>query len=429
MDLKEYLRVLVRQGVWILGCVGAAIGLAVAYLAVTPATYTARSELFLSAEADAGGTLLDLSRYSEQRAKSYAEIADTPAVLQPVIDNLGMDTTVAELANSIEASVPLETVLLTLEVTREDSDEAVRIADALGASVLALINDLEGEDAGGLTATILTQAELDAAPTSPDRRMTLAAAMVVGLGAGLMLALTRHVRDAVLRTPDDIRRTITQTVDSAVFTRPQVTDETFSRVSFLDRSAVATYLSARGHREFSVYVLHDGRARDLVGTLIEATAGLTGSDSVCLVDTDTDQQPLSKWAGVTPAPGWTDIVAGDATVEQVSHQHSKSTLSLVPSGDPAGRVDPARFSLALLEIRRRYASTIVMVRYGETDSPPAVLGQVDTVLIWVEKGESNRHTLAAQLGVALATQAADVVVVFSAGAGRRVRTRRGRADA
>lgn len=427
MELREYLRVLARQWAWIGGCLLVAVWLAVAYLSVTPKTYTARSELFLSAETESGGTLLDLSSYSEQRAKSYAEIVNTPAVLQPVIDDLGLNTTVPQLSQSVEASVPLETVLLSLEVTREDSAEATRIADALSDSVLALINSLEGEDADGVTATIITRAELDPAPTSPDRRMTLAAAGVLGLGAGLGMAVFRHRRDSVLRTQEDIRRTVTQAVDTAGPLRVQVSDETASRLYFVDGSAVPTYLSARDQPHLLVFVLHDGKTRTLPGALVDAATRLAGArDSVCVVDTDPEHRPLSEWAGIAPTPGWSDIVSGDATVEQASHRWLDSSLSLVPSGDSVDQSDPAGSSLALLEIRRQYACTIVMVRHDEKGSPPQALGQADVIVLWVEKGSSNRRALTAQFDLALVALTADVVVVSTVGAGSRSRGRRSR---
>lgn len=432
MDLKEYVRVLTRQWLWIVGAVAIALGLALAYLTTAPVTYSARSELFLSTQNGAGGTLLDLSRYSEQRAKSYVQIVDTPAVLEPVIDDLGLEESVAELGQSVQASAPLETVLLILEVTREDQDEAVRIADALSESVLTLINDLEvgeapvaGDPAVGLTATILTRAEPNPWPTSPDRRIILAAAMVLGLGAGLALALSRHVKDVVVRSQDDVRRAVTQAVSSAALGPVRLDGETAPRVSFLDAGAVATYLSARDEPQLLVYVLHAGEMRGLPQALVEAAASLTGAAGpVCVVDTDADGQALSKWAGAGSAPGWSDVVGRDATVEQVSTEHGESSLSLVYSGEPVDSVNQARSALAVQEVNSRYARSIFMIRYDGKGAPPQALGRADVVIVWVEPGVSSRVHLVAQLQLAFAAQAGDVVVVSATG-GRRSRSRKG----
>lgn len=414
MELKEYFEAVTRRWAWVVGSLAVAVALALGYLAVTPATHTARSDLFLSATTDSGDSLVDLSRYSQLRAKSYAETVDTPAVLQPVIDDLGLDTTVTDLAWSVEAGVPLETVVLTLSVTREDPAEAVAIAEALDDSMVTLINSVEGEGPDALEATILAEAQLDPSPTSPDRLMTLAAATVLGLAAGLGLALFRQARDSVVRSTDTVRQVVTRAAESAAPLRVHTSEDMSSRVSFVDSSAVPTYLCAQKRSHLLVYVLHCGMSNDLTGMLVRSASGLTGDgSSVCLVDADASHQPLSKWAGEQAAPGWTDLVAGRATREAALRVQADLPLTLVFSGDPISHVDLGRFSTTLLQIHREHACTILLAGYEETRLPPGVVGEVDVVMVWVEQDVSSRHALEAQLKLALAAQSAEVAVVIA----------------
>src|SRR3954454_1246858 len=62
-------------------------------------TYRATSSVFFSLQYGASAAdLVQGSTYTQNQVTSYARLATTPAVLQPVIDELGLDTTVPALA-------------------------------------------------------------------------------------------------------------------------------------------------------------------------------------------------------------------------------------------------------------------------------------------------------------------------------------------
>ena len=57
---------------------------------------------------------LEGSSFTQQRVKSYAEIVDSPRVLDPVINDLDLDVSATSLASRVKATVPLGTTLINV---------------------------------------------------------------------------------------------------------------------------------------------------------------------------------------------------------------------------------------------------------------------------------------------------------------------------
>ena len=101
---------------------------------------------------------------------SYAEVATSPRVLTPVIDQLGLRTTPKELAESVEATVPADTVILEIAVTDPDPTRAAQIANAVGDELAKATGDLSPQKENGtkaVQATTIAEAEVPDEPSSP----------------------------------------------------------------------------------------------------------------------------------------------------------------------------------------------------------------------------------------------------------------------
>ncbi len=110
------------------------VGVVVAGLAfyLTPKKYSATAGLYATiGGASDNASLASGVAYMTQRVTSYPLIVTTPAVLKPVISKLELPTSPAELANQIDASVPIETTWLEITVHDEDPKQASLIAEAV----------------------------------------------------------------------------------------------------------------------------------------------------------------------------------------------------------------------------------------------------------------------------------------------------------
>ena len=117
MDLRRFLtllrRHLVALAVSLVVCSAAALALS----ASTTPTYRSTAALFVSLQnSDSASDLAQGASYTRDQMASYATLATTPAVLQPVVDSLGLPGTARDLAQRVTAVAPNDTVVLQVSV-------------------------------------------------------------------------------------------------------------------------------------------------------------------------------------------------------------------------------------------------------------------------------------------------------------------------
>ena len=133
MDLTYVLTTL-RRAWWLL-TLAAALGAGAAAVvnATSPVVYQAQVQQFVSIadSSDSASNILSGSQFTLQRVKSYTQVATSAQVLQPVIRQLRLPMSVGDLAGHVEATNPLDTVLIELSVT----DRAFRRSRAMTGPV------------------------------------------------------------------------------------------------------------------------------------------------------------------------------------------------------------------------------------------------------------------------------------------------------
>ena len=176
--------------------------------ATTP-TYQSQAELFVSTPASALdiSALATGSSFSQQRVKSYAQIIDSPLTLAPVIKQLELKITPAQLAKQISASAPLDTVLIALTVTDTNPDRAAAIANAVANQFGTTVGDLElhgiGVDSPVKVSTVKMAIPAEA-PSNPKKSINFALGLLLGLGLGVGLASLRRLLDNTIKNEDDL---------------------------------------------------------------------------------------------------------------------------------------------------------------------------------------------------------------------------------
>jgi capsular polysaccharide biosynthesis protein len=203
MELRDYgmaLRRHWRTGVGVaLACLLAAV---VAVLA-TPVTYRAAAQVFVASTGEGPSG----AQFVNQRVPSYPEVARSRAVLEPVIDDLGLDESFADLRARVEATNPLETSQIDIAVTGRDAAEAARVADAVAEEFGTVVEQLE-RPAGGTSPvdlTVTNPATVPTTPAAPQTGLLLALGLVVGLALGAAAAVVRSRLDRRLHSAEDVR--------------------------------------------------------------------------------------------------------------------------------------------------------------------------------------------------------------------------------
>ena len=124
MDLFRIVRKHILWGIITFVVVFAAV---CAYTFLVPPTYSATAQVFAtysdsSAQDNNISNFSTASTYISNQIQSYPTLATTEAVLKPVIDDLGLDTTVANLAGQLTATNPTNTAFVNITAEAGDAE-------------------------------------------------------------------------------------------------------------------------------------------------------------------------------------------------------------------------------------------------------------------------------------------------------------------
>lgn len=204
MELKSYLRVLVRKW-WIivLACVVTVVS-AVIFSEVQPPVYRSSAVLqVIPARYDYGLTLA-----AEQLLRQFANQIHTTNMAQQVIDELQLDVSTDKvLADVTVAPIP-EDFLIQIDANRPHPEEARDVASAFAHDFVAFhaaqILDIDRRDR--VKIRILEDAKYGWVHWPKTRTLAVAGG-VLGLLIGLLLAFgLEYLESDVLRSPEDVER-------------------------------------------------------------------------------------------------------------------------------------------------------------------------------------------------------------------------------
>jgi capsular polysaccharide biosynthesis protein len=201
MELIDYLRMLRRQWLWVVGVPVVLLAVAFAYVTMAPKTYKASTDVYVgctvfsSTTGSADNAAAESCRtYTFDGITTYAQLVSSPEVTTKVITDLGLATTPDALAKQVSASVASKSLIITVTATASDAASAAKIADSTATSLISYVATLDVPVAGSktpLAMNITHKASVPSAPDSPSRSLTLALALLVGLALGLVIATLR----------------------------------------------------------------------------------------------------------------------------------------------------------------------------------------------------------------------------------------------
>jgi capsular exopolysaccharide synthesis family protein len=203
VTFQDYARVLRER--WLLVVFGLLLGIAGAgahtYLA-TP-QYATSSTFFISTP----GLSQDVSQayqgslLSEQKIKSYTQLATDRRLREQVSQELGSEVA----PGAISASARPDTVLLTITVTDPSPQRAQRIAELASTDFVALVAEVEKPSGGATPAVAAKEVQappLPISPVTPKPVRDAALGVILGLMLGVALAVARHTLDRSVKSTE-----------------------------------------------------------------------------------------------------------------------------------------------------------------------------------------------------------------------------------
>src|SRR4051812_3247680 len=138
------------------------------YTLVQRPQYEASASVFVSTRsAESAADLQSGGSFSQQLVTSFASVAESPYVLEPVIQRLGMADSPPGLAGRIAVSVPPNSVVMQITVTDRTGVGAAETANAVARQLTRAVVDLTPNEAGSAASVKVTQIQAATPPQTP----------------------------------------------------------------------------------------------------------------------------------------------------------------------------------------------------------------------------------------------------------------------
>jgi capsular exopolysaccharide synthesis family protein len=380
LELKDYLRILRRHWLMVTACtVLGFLGAAAASFLVQP-VYTSETKLFVALQnSESVSELQQGSVFSQARVLSYVDTVESPVVLQPVIDSLGLDVSPKELAEQVTASAEPTKVLITIAVTDTSPIQSAAIAQAVGNSLVDAVEQLERPSGNGdspVKLSIITPAVAPTAPSSPNVPLNLLLGLLAGLAIGVGLAVLRTVLDTLVRGEADIRP-----LTSAPALGGITFEEDAARKPLLTQAPpqsprAESFRQLRTNLQFA-QVSNESRTLVMTSSLPGegksttainlAIAMAQAGQSVALVDADLRRPSIASYLGLERNAGLTTAIIGRADVNDLLQPWGNDELHVLTAGaippNPSELLGSGKMKQLITRLERTFDAVVV-------DAPP-----------------------------------------------------------
>lgn len=344
MSLIEYAKTLRRHWLGLvvfvlLGVIGGAV-----FSETQPVVYSSSTSVLVTSELGGSGTdLLQGSTYVENLVASYVDLATSEKVLQPVIDDLALNTTPKALAKSVTTESPLNTVLINITVQGSDPGKIVDIANAITDSLSKAVATVSPTVAGkpAIRLTTIQTATPPTAPVGPNKKRIVAVGALIGIVLGIAWALVRRTFGTSITEAADIEKvTDVPVVGEVVESR---------RGSTLPATVLASTLgpqaeSLRGLTANLSFLGVDEGLRSVVMTSAspaEAKSSVATATSlvlaeanrrVLLIDADLRAPTVHQLTNLDNAIGLSTVLIGEHSLEVAVQPWGHEGLDVLTSG-------------------------------------------------------------------------------------------------
>lgn len=373
MQLTDHLRILRRH--WLLIAVIAAVGLMLAEGASLLATpqYSAKSVVYFSLPNGISG--LDLqagSTYAQDQVESYAELAATPVVLEPVINKYALAESSNALAGALSVTVVQGTVMISVVATDPSPAKAAVLANAVADSLNKQVTDFSPRNAAGkpsVSARVVTQAVTPMVPSSPKTKRNVAAGLLGGLLIGVVVAVLREVTDTRLLGADDVRQLTDAPIIgqiSSKFSADEALRDNVYSPGMEGIRRVRTNLKFLGveQRPLAVAITSamPGEGKSTIAVSLAHALGESGQ-SVLLIDADLRRPAVGRITNLADGVGLTTVLIGAVELDDALQSWGASGVDVLTAGavppNPSELLESQAMERLMKEARSRYDVIVI----------------------------------------------------------------------
>ncbi|PNL18402.1 polysaccharide biosynthesis tyrosine autokinase [Micrococcus sp. FDAARGOS_333] len=417
MDLQQYLQTFRKYWRSTLAVLLLCTGAAVAFTYVQTPKYSSTSSALIAVDtAASAGELSSGAIYAERQVSSFVALADSALVLEPVIDELGLDVTPQALRSRVSVSAPAGTSIVDVTVTDTNAGRASEIANAITASLKNVTSDVVPTGPDGdeiVTVTVVEPATESSRPVSPRPVLNIALGLIAGLVLGLGQALVRRLLDSRIRTRDDLEDITDAPVLASVVHHKGPSKATPGRgmarasgESYRKLRTAVGFVALGGERRSSIVVTSSvqGEGKTETSTNLAKVLAEAGA-RVLLVDADLRRPQVGARLGLDDELGLSDVLTGRADLNDV--MLSVDDLSVLTAGTVPPNPSELLGSEAMAEL---LALLETHFEYVILDAPP-LLPVTDAAILSHQAGGA---VVVARSGVARQNQLTEALSTLEA---------------
>lgn len=410
MNVHEYLKVLRKN--WILILLSAMLGLGAGAgfsLLATP-KYESTTQMYFSVRSEYGGTgeLVSGTDYATQILNSYVDVVQTGSVLGPVVEQLQLDVTPKQLSSYVWADVPPNSVLINITAQSSSPEQAATIATAVGESFTALIQDqLEPGvvlSAEPVNLTVTQPAVVPEDPVSPNVLVNLLVGLAFGLALGYAIALLLKVTDTRIYSSRDVKQLTEKAVIGEISAIPNLKKDRLIVNSRPWSAWAESFRALRTNLQFlrinaqnhSYVVTSPKPSEGKTTTILNLALAIAQTGArVAVVEGDLRMPKFGDYLGIEGNSGLTDVLIGNADLDDVLQRWGKHELYVLPAGRTPPNPSELLGSSEMHDTVKRLEDTF---DYVLIDAPPTlavtdavVLGKRAAGLLMIVSSGSTTH--------------------------------------
>lgn len=381
---------------------------------VTPVYHSTASLYFSLRTASSGSDINQGSAYTQAQMLSFARLATSSVVLDPVADELDGALSANQLRRMMSVTIPQNTVILDVRVGSTDPDRAALIANTVADSLIEAVDTVAPDTAEGdatVTARSIDPASPAAFQTSPNKQQDAVLGAILGFLAASVAIVLAAALDTRVRSESALKAITELPVLGSVEQTAPSADPRPVSIRQPNGSAAEAFRHVRSGLRFAS-ASHETRSLAITSsvpaegkTWLAANLAFVLAETgkrVLLIDADLRKPRVADAFGIVGAVGLTTVLIDAIPLRSAVQPWPRSTLEILPSGavppNPAELLASERMKELIQQVADQYDLVVIDTAPVQVVADATVIAQqVDSVLIVAD----TTHVRRAQLEAAI----------------------------
>jgi capsular exopolysaccharide synthesis family protein len=391
------------------------VGAFAASSTVTPVYHSTASLYFSLRTASSGSDINQGSAYTQAQMLSFARLATSSVVLDPVADELDGNLSTNQLRRLMSVSIPQNTVILDVRVGSTDPGRAALIANTVADSLIEAVDAVAPETSEG-EATVTARSIDPATPatfqTSPNKQQDALLGAILGFLAASVALVLAAALDTRIRSESSLKAITELPVLGSIEQTSPSADLRPVAIRQPNGSAAESFRHVRSGLRFAS-ASHETRSLAITSsvptegkTWLAANLAFVLAETgkrVLLIDADLRKPRLADAFGIVGAVGLTTVLIDAIPLRNAVHPWPRSTLEILPSGavppNPAELLASERMKELIQQVADEYDLVVIDTAPVQVVADATVIAQqVDSVLIVADTTRVRRAQLASTIG-------------------------------